>query len=155
MTGNNKILVGKIVAPQGVRGEVRVQTYTAHPMDLQKMQIHSNRFATGDFSVVRRLNPTSEMIIARVRGFDDRTAVEALRGTELYVTRDALPAINSDGEYYQADLIGFTVMRGGRVLGILDGFQNFGAGDIMEMDNGDMVSFIGADVDMENKIIRV
>ncbi len=155
MTGGNKILVGKIVAPQGVRGEVRVQTYTAHPMDLQKMQIHSNRFAVGDFSVVRRLNPTSEVIVARVRGFDDRTAVEALRGTELYVERGALPVLKDDGEYYQADLIGFTVMRGDAVLGILDGFQNFGAGDIMELSNGDMVSFIGADVDMENKIIRV
>ncbi len=154
MNDDNKILVGKIVAPQGVRGEVRVQTYTENPMDLKGMQIISNRFASADFQFVRRLNPTSEVIVARVHGFNDRTAVEALRGTELYVERGALPAINSDGEYYQADLIGFTVIRGDRVLGVLDGFQNFGAGDIMELDNGDMVSFIGASVDMKNRIVR-
>lgn len=155
MADNDKILVGKIVAPQGVRGEVRVQTYTASPLDLQKMEIHSNRFGRDDFHVVRRLSPTSEMIVARIDGFPDRTAVEVLRGTELYVERSALPEIKGQDEYYQADLIGFTVMRGDTILGILDGFQNFGAGDIMELDNGDMVSFIGASVDMENKVVRV
>ncbi len=152
---NDKILVGKIVAPQGVRGEVRVQTYTENPMDLKGMQIISNRFERDDFQVVRRLNPTSEMIVARIKGFPDRTAVEVLRGVELYVERSALPEIKGQGEYYQADLIGFTVMRGDKILGILDGFQNFGAGDIMELDNGDMVSFIGASVDMKNKAVKV
>ena len=43
----------------------------------------------------------------------------------------------------------------GEKIGVVDCFQNYGAGDIIELDNGDMVSFIGADVDMENKIIRV
>ena len=94
------------------------------------------------------------MIVAHINGFDDRTAVESLRGTELYVMRDALPAIDP-GEYYQADLIGFTVVRGGREIGRVDGFQNFGAGDIMELDNGDMVSFVGANVDMDGKKIVV
>ncbi len=154
MNNNNKILVGKIVAPQGVRGEMRVQTFTADPMDFQNLPVFGNNIAVGDFKFIRRLNPTSSVIVGRVHGIDDRNAVENVRGVELYINRDALPEI-SDGEYYQADLIGFTVMRGDKVLGNLVGFQNFGAGDIMELENGDMVSFIGADVDMNNKIIKV
>lgn len=151
---DKKILVGKIVAPQGIRGEVRVQTYTASPMDLQKLPVQSALFPDGDFQFVRRLNPTSDVIVARVRGYADRTAVEALRGTELFISRDALPAPAAD-EYYQADLIGFDVVRGGENIGRIAYFQNFGAGDIIELDNGDMVSFLGADVDMEKKQVKV
>lgn len=154
MPNNVKISVGKIVAPQGVRGEVRVQTYTENPMDLRTLPVESARFAAGEFKFVRRLNPTSDVIIARIHGIDDRNAAENIRGTELFITRDALPAIDAD-EYYQADLIGFTVIRDGIKIGILDGFQNFGAGDIMELDNGEMILFAGADVDMAKHEIRI
>ena len=153
MTENKKILVGKIVAPQGIRGEVRVQTFTATPTDFQKLNVESSRFNAGDFKFVRAL-PNSTVIIAKIRGIDDRNGAETLRGTELYIERDALPQLQ-DNEYYQADLIGFDVVRHGEKIGVVDCFQNYGAGDIIELDNGDMVSFIGADVDMENKIIRV
>ncbi|MBD5400655.1 16S rRNA processing protein RimM [bacterium] len=151
---DKKILIGKIVAPQGIRGEVRVQTYTASPMDFAVLSVESDKFAAADFKFVRRLNPTSDVIIARINGYADRTAVEALRGTELFISRDALPAVR-DGEYYQADLIGFDVVRAGENIGRVVCFQNFGAGDIIELENGDMVSFIGADVDMDAKKIVV
>lgn len=154
MTDENKILVGKIVAPQGIRGEVRVQTYTARPDDFRKLDIISDRFAPSDFKFVRLLNPTSNVIIARVDGFGDRNAAETLRNTELFISRDALPDAKN-GEYYQVDLIGFDVIRNGEKIGIVDGFQNFGAGDIIELDNGDMVSFIGADVDMDSKTVTI
>ena len=151
---NKKILIGKIVAPQGIGGDVRVQTFTASPMDLKTLHVFSSRFGDGDFRFIRRLNPTSDVIVAHINGFDDRNAAETLRGTELFVMRDALPAAGKN-EYYQADLIGFTVMRGGEKIGIVDGFQNFGAGDIMELDNGEMILFAGADVDMSAGIINV
>ncbi len=154
MIDDKKILVGKIVAPQGVRGEIRVQTYTSDPMDLAHIPVFGANISVGDVRVIRRLNPTSSVVVARINGINDRNAAETLRGVELFITRDALPATD-DGEYYQADLIGFTVVRGDVVLGVLDGFQNFGAGDIMELDNGDMVSFRGVDVDMGNKTIKV
>ncbi len=154
MQNNNKILVGKIVAPQGIRGEMRVQTYTAAPTDLKDMKIESTEFDGTDFQFVRRLNPTSNVIIARIRGINDRNAAEEMRGVELYVSRDTLPP-TKDGEYYQADLIGFVVERDGKIIGQIDGFQNFGAGDIMELDNGYMVSFAGAEVDLENKTVKV
>lgn len=153
MSDEQKILVGKIVAPQGIRGDVRVQTYSEKPTDFQKFRVISNRFGEKDFRFIR-IVPNSTVIIAHINGFDDRNAAEALRGVELYIDRDTLPATH-DGEYYQADLIGFTVIRDGEKIGTVAGFQNFGAGDIIELDNGDYVSFIGADVDMKNKTILV
>ena len=153
MMEHNKILVGKIVAPQGIRGEVRVQTFTDTPVDFQKLDIKSSKFNDGDFKFVRTV-PNSTVIIAKINGINDRNAAEALRGTELYIERNALPDLK-ENEYYQADLIGFDVVRNGQKIGIVDCFQNYGAGDIIELDNGDMVSFIGADVDISNKIIYV
>ena len=153
MNNNEKILVGKIVAFHGVRGDVRVQTYTATPSDLCDMQIISSRFEPNDFRFIRTI-PNSNVIIAHIRGFEDRTSAEVLRNTELFVLRGDLPKLNDD-EYYQSDLIGFDVVRDGKKIGVVDGFQNFGAGDIIELDNGDMVAFNGATVDIKNKTIMV
>ena len=149
----NKILVGKIVAMQGVRGDVRVQTYTTHPTDLRDMQIISDKFGTDDFKFIRPVI-NSNVIIAHIRGFEDRTHAEVLRGTELFINRDNLPDTN-DGEYYQADLIGFTIIKNNKNMGKIVCFQNFGAGDIIENESGDMFSFIGANVDFKNKIVNI
>jgi 16S rRNA processing protein RimM len=153
MNNNGKILVGKIVAFQGVRGDVRVQTYTATPSDLRDMTIISDKFKSDDFRFIRAL-PNTNVIIAHIRGFEDRTSAEVLRGTELFINRDSLPDVK-DGEYYQADLIGFDVFRDGKKLGTVDGFQNFGAGDIIELSNGEMVSFVRSTTDINNKKITV
>lgn len=163
MNNDKQILVGKIVAMQGVRGDVRVQTYTENPKDFQEFKVHPSRSANGgnaaaifspdDFKYIRAL-PNTNVIIAHIRGFEDRTAAEVLRGTELFVERDTLPQ-PQDGEYYQSDLIGFTVMRNGENLGIIECFQNFGAGDIIETNDGNMYSFKGAVVDFNNKTVIV
>jgi 16S rRNA processing protein RimM len=153
MTDSKNILVGKIVAPQGIWGEVRVQTFTEKPTDFQKLGIKSTKFNDGDFKFVRVV-PNSNVIIAKISGVDDRNMAEALRGTELFIERDALPDLKSN-EYYQSDLIGFDVLRNNQKIGIIECFQNYGAGDIIELDNGNMVSFVGAEVDIKNKIIRV
>ena len=148
----NKILVGKIVAPQGIRGECRVQTYSESEKDFQKFHIISAKFNAEQFHFVRVLKPG--LVIAKIDGFDDRNAVETLRGVELFISRDDLPKLK-DNEYYQSDLIGFDVIRDGQKIGIVDGFQNYGGGDIIEMENGEMVSFIGASVDKDTKTIIV
>lgn len=153
MSNNKKILVGKIVAPQGIRGDVRVQTFSESPMDFQKFKVQSAKFKETDFKFIRAV-PNSTVIIAHITGFDDRNAAETLRGVELYIDRDTLPAVR-DGEYYQADLIGFTVIRNGEKIGVVAGFQNFGAGDIIELDNGDYVSFVGANVDTDAQEIKL
>ncbi len=152
MDTENKILVGKIVAPQGIRGECRVQTYSESEKDFQKFHIISTKFNSEQFHFVRVLK--SGLIIAKIDGFDSRNAIETLRGVELFISRDDLPKLK-DNEYYQSDLIGFDVIRDNKKIGTVDCFQNFGGGDIIELDNGDMVAFAGAIVDLNNKTIKV
>ena len=153
MNNNTKILVGKIVAPQGIRGEFRVQSFADTPGDFKKFDIICNKCDSDKFHFVRVV-PNTNVIIARIDGVNDRNTAETLRGTELFIERNSLPPIN-DGEYYQSDLIGFDVVRDGQKIGIVECFQNYGAGDIIELDNGEIVSFRGANVDMEQKIIKV
>ena len=141
MNDNKKILVGKIVAFQGVRGDVRVQTFTEKPGDFAKFKVQSSKFNPDDFRFVRTV-PNTNVIIAHIKGFNDRTSAEVLRGTELFIERDALPALTA-GEYYQADLIGFTIMRDGEKVGTVSCFQDFGAGDIIEAHGGDAAGLFG------------
>ena len=152
MKESNKILVGKIVAPQGIRGEFRVQSFAEQPTDFKKFHIVCDKCDTEQFHFVRVLK--QNIVIAKIDTVNDRNAAESLRGTELFVSRDDLPKLK-ENEYYQSDLIGFDVIRGGKKIGIVDGFQNFGAGDIIELDNGEMVSFKGANVDTINNKISV
>ncbi|MCL1902207.1 MAG: ribosome maturation factor RimM [Alphaproteobacteria bacterium] len=168
MSESKKILVGKIVGAQGLRGEVRVQTYTQNPQDFAMFKVQSAKFNEGDFKFVRAI-PNSTVIIAKVDGTDDRNAAEGLRDTELFIDRDALPALSGD-EYYVADLIGMKVVGANenspknttdsranfhsplQTLTVI-AVHNFGAGDILELSNGEMVSFAGAKVDVAKRII--
>lgn len=154
MLKTNKILVGKIVAPQGIRGEVRIQTYTQNPEDFKILKVHSEKLTDGTFHFVRRLNPTSSVVIAKIDGVADRNSAEMLRGIELFINRDELPELK-DGEYYQADLIGVRVIRDGVLLGVVDNIQNYGAGDILELDNGEMLAFSNVDIKATEKTIYV
>ena len=147
MSALTKILIGKIVGPQGLRGEVRVQTYTAAPSDFAELGIANDELGIRGKFV--RVLPNSSVIIAKIDGADDRNAAESLRGAELFVDRAALPAPAAD-EYYIADLIGMTVGRR-RVAAV----HNFGAGDILELDDGEMVSFVGARVDLGKREITL
>ncbi len=151
MSDNKQILVGKIVAPQGIRGEVRVQTYTENPTDMKQLTIHSPRLSDGAFHFVRAI-PSSSVIIARIDGVNNRNAADLLRGVELFINRDDLPRL-PDGEYYHTDLIGMRVVRDGVQIGVVDNVQNYGGGDILELDNGDLIAFNSVDVDIENKTI--
>lgn len=152
MEDNKKILIGKIVAPQGIRGEIRVQSFANKPEDFKNFRIICNKCESNKIHFVRAIK--QDVVIAKIDGVDDRNMAETLRGTELFVLRDDLPKLQ-DNEYYQSDLIGFDVIRDGTKIGVVECFQNYGAGDIIELDNGEMVSFKNADVDIQNKTIKV
>lgn len=152
MIESNKILVGKIVAPQGIRGEFRVQSFANNPNDFKNFHIICDKCDGEQFHFVRVLK--QNVIIAKIDSVNDRNTAESLRGTGLYISRDDLPNLK-ENEYYQSDLIGYDVIREGIKIGVVDGFQNFGAGDIIELDNGEMVSFKNANVDTEHKTIIV
>jgi 16S rRNA processing protein RimM len=125
------VLLATIGAPHGVRGEVRVKSFTAEPMSLG--DYGPLAAADGRRFDIERLRPAKQVVIAKFRGIDDRDSAEALNGTELYVDREALPAAGED-EFYHADLIGLTALReAGEALGTIVAIHDFGAGDILEI----------------------
>ena len=89
--------------------------------------------AGGREHVIERLRPAKDVVIAKFRGVDDRTAAEALNGIELYIRRDSLPTPEED-EFYHADLIGLAAFSAtGDQLGTIAALHNFGSGDILEV----------------------
>jgi 16S rRNA processing protein RimM len=127
------VRLGVFGAAQGVRGEVRVKSFTADPKAIASYGALTDgaagrRFA---FKFVRAMK--DDMIVVRVEGVDERDAAEALTGVELFARRSQLPA-PAEGEYYHFDLVGLkTATRAGEVLGHVVAVLNYGAGDILEV----------------------
>ena len=91
---------------------------------------------------MKSIRQGSNGAIARIAEVNDRNAAEALRGTELTVPRSALPPL-SDGEYYHADLIGLAVISTlNEVIGTVVAIDNFGAGDVLEIERNDKRRFM-------------
>jgi 16S rRNA processing protein RimM len=133
MTGK-QILLGKIIAPHGLKGEVKIKSFTEDPLDVASYGLVTVR--DGRRFRLENARLQGEIVIATVKGISDRNAAEALKGLELHVERDDLPDADSDsGEFYQADLIGMAVFDDkGTQLGSIIGFQDFGAGDLIEVE---------------------
>lgn len=126
------LLLGVVIGAQGVRGEVKVKTFTGEPEVLGDYGPLQDASATRTYQLkVLRLSK-GDVVIARIKGVEDRNAAEALKGTELYIQRSALPQAG-EGEFYFADLVGLTAMMSGRVLGRVSAVHNYGAGDMLEV----------------------
>jgi 16S rRNA processing protein RimM len=128
-----RLLMGRIGAAHGIKGEVRIQSFTEDPLALvDYREFSTNR--PGLTIIVERARATTNVLVARLKGVDDPNAAEKLNGVELYVERERLPGIAEDDDYYLADLIGLEA-RGldGEVLGKVLAVPNFGAGDILEI----------------------
>lgn len=126
------IFVAQVGAAHGVRGEVKITTFTADPMALAGYR-NLMRQDGSPALVIQTARPSKGGIVARLAGVADRNAAEALRGLKLYIRRDILPEPDED-EFYLADLIGLTVETAeGEVLGKVRTVQDFGAGDLLEI----------------------
>ena len=127
------ILVGRIAAAHGVRGLVKLQSFTADPAAIGAYGPLLDSQGRRRFEVAVQ-NRVKSGVIARIAGVEDRTAAEKLRGVELYLERDALP-LAAEGEYYHADLVGLSVeLMDGKPLGRVRAVENFGAGDLLAID---------------------
>jgi 16S rRNA processing protein RimM len=130
------ILIGRIMGPHGIRGAVKLQSFAAVAADIGNYGPLTS--ADGRVFTILKLKPAKDHFIADLKEVRDRTAAEALPNTELFVAREKLPA-PAEGEFYLADLIGKPVVANGKTMGIVSGIQNFGAGDLLELDNGELV----------------
>lgn len=131
-SSDEMVLLGRISAAQGLRGEVRIATFTETPENIAAYgPLTANDGRTLNITGLRPLKGAN--VVARLEGVADRTGAEALRGLELFVARDCLPPAE-DGEWYVSDLVGLVaVAPDGTELGEVIAVQNYGAGDLLEI----------------------
>ena len=128
-----RVCVGRIGAPHGVRGEVKLWPFTADPLAIAQYGELTTADGARGFEI-EALRPAGDCMVARLKGIRDRDAAEALRNVELFVPRDRLPAIESSDEFYYTDLVGLPAFDlSGHALGTILAVHNFGAGDLLEL----------------------
>jgi 16S rRNA processing protein RimM len=130
-----RVLLGVVAAPHGVRGLVRIRSYTEDPMAIAAYGPLSDETGRKQYRV-EALSTVKDAVLARIEGVADRTAAEAVRGLRLYVERERLPATDEQ-EWYEADIVGLAAVgRDGRDWGKVIAFHDFGAGRAMEISGG-------------------
>ncbi|MGY6707707.1 MAG: ribosome maturation factor RimM [Rhizobiaceae bacterium] len=121
-----------IGAAHGIKGELRVKSFTADPTALG--DYGPLRARDGRTFTVKTARQAKEVVIVRFAEVADRNAAEALSGVELFVDRSALPDDLDEEEFYHADLVGMEIVdESGAVLGTVLAIHDFGAGDIIEV----------------------
>jgi 16S rRNA processing protein RimM len=130
--GDHRVLVGEIVSAHGIRGAVKLKSFTADPASVGDYGPLSD--AAGRRRLTLRVTGmVKSLLIAEVEGIRDRNAAEALRGTRLFVDRARLPPPQEE-EFYHADLLGLpAVTVAGEALGTVTAIYDFGAGDMLEL----------------------
>lgn len=128
-----KLLLGRIGAAHGIRGEVRIQSFTEDPLAIATYgPLATNK--PGLTITILTARTTTNVLVARLEGVNDRSAAEKLNGVELYVDRDLLPETDDEDDFYHADLIGLRAqLEDGTLVGIVTAVPNFGAGDLLEV----------------------
>jgi 16S rRNA processing protein RimM len=159
---DSPLVMGVIARPYGVQGWVHIATYTEHPENLLEYQpwyLHrQGHWQTAEFVNGRH---HGKGLVVQFPGCNDRDAAEALKGIEIGIYRNQLPASDSD-EYYWSDLVGLQVItQDNRVLGVVDHLIETGANDVLVVKGEQefLVPFIRGQVvetvDLEAREIRV
>ncbi|MFI4935707.1 MAG: ribosome maturation factor RimM [Caulobacterales bacterium] len=127
------ILVGRVAGAFGVKGEVRITSYSDDPMAL--VRYRDLRGVDGAPALtLTGGRPAKGALIGRAREVETREAAQALRGLELYIPRALLPPPEGEDEFYLTDLVGLEARApDGTRLGVVKSVQNFGAGDLLEI----------------------
>jgi 16S rRNA processing protein RimM len=131
--GQERIVLGRIAGPFGVRGWVKVLSFTEPPEQILEFPCWRVTQAAGDSRELRPLEGRrhGKGLVARIEGIEDRDGAVALARPELWIERRELPAL-AQGEFYRADLVGLEVVNEeGRRLGRVDHFLDLPANPVM------------------------
>ncbi|WP_429588394.1 ribosome maturation factor RimM [Sphingomonas zeicaulis] len=129
--GDAPVTLAAIIGAHGITGEVRLKLFGDGPEGLRAYAAFD---AAGRTLTLKSVRPGPNGAVARFAEITDRNAAEALRGVALTVPRSAMPALG-EGEYYHVDLIGLpAVSTEGEALGTVVAVENFGAGDVVEIE---------------------
>ena len=127
------VLMGRFGAPHGVRGELRLQSFTGDPLAIADYGPLTDKSGKKSFHLLNLRPQGKDMLVVRLKDVSDRESAQALNGVELYLARDKLPAPDPD-EFYLADLVGLRAETvTGEMIGRVVALRNFGAGDILEI----------------------
>jgi len=130
----NPVQMAVIGAAHGIKGELRVKTFTGDPVALGDYGPLYTK--DGRAFEILDIRPAGTVVVVRFKGVDDRSAAEALNGTALFVARASLPA-EEHNEFYHTDLVGLAVEdETGARIGKVTAVQNFGGGDLLEITAG-------------------
>jgi 16S rRNA processing protein RimM len=126
-----RVALAAVAGAQGVKGELRLKLFSD---SVESLARHSRLYVGGRELALLDVKDGGKTAIARFEGIGDRSAAEALRGSLIEIDRDQLPPLE-EGEYYHADLIGLPcVDEAGETLGAVVAVENFGAGDLLEVE---------------------
>jgi 16S rRNA processing protein RimM len=147
--GDSRVCLGIITGVHGIKGWVRVKSFTAAPEDIASYGPLSDESGTRRFAL-DLVGAGKGVLLAQIKGVEDRDAAEQLKGLRLYVRRADLPP-PEDGEFYEADLIGLAAMlQDGSRFGTVRAVNDFGAGASIEIEDAAgktvVVPFTGAAV---------
>ncbi|MBR7618127.1 16S rRNA processing protein RimM [Phenylobacterium sp. 20VBR1] len=124
--------VARVAGAFGVRGEIRITTFTEDPLALAAYRVLTREDGSPGLTITTA-RAVKGAVIARATGIDTRDQAEALRGLKLFIAREALPAPDDD-EFYHADLLGLILETPeGELMGKVKTIQDFGAGDLIEV----------------------
>lgn len=134
MQDDRPVTLAVVIGAHGVTGEVRLKVFTE--------DLATYKMLNGGALTLKSARPGSNGTIARFAEVTDRNSAEAMRGTELTVPRSALPPLG-EGEYYHADLMGLAVVStDGEAIGHVVAIDDFGAGDVIEIERLDGKRFM-------------
>lgn len=128
----SRVCVAAVAGSFGVRGEVRLKSFTADPEAMARYGAVETEDASASYDI-KLTRPVKGGFAARLSGIGTKEQADALKGTRLYVARDKLPDPDED-EFYHADLIGLAVHdTGGALVGHVKAVLNHGASDLLEL----------------------
>jgi 16S rRNA processing protein RimM len=139
--GDALLMVGRVAGAFGIKGEVRITTFTADPLSL----VDYKTLLREDGSAALTLTGgrvAKGGVVVRAKEIETREQAEAARGLRLYIPRDRLPEPDDEDEFYVADLVGLDVVSvEGEPLGRVKSVHDFGAGDLLEVQPPDGASW--------------
>jgi 16S rRNA processing protein RimM len=128
-----RVIVARIGAAHGVRGEVKLWPFTQDPMAVASYGPLETKDGQRRLEI-ETVRAAKDHLVARIKGVSDRDAAQTLTNVDLYVPRDRLPPIEDEDTYYHSDLIGLDAVReDGTQIGTVHALHNFGAGDVLEI----------------------
>ena len=129
----DRICVAQIGAAHGIRGEVRLRSFTEDPAAVASYGVLESDDGSQHFEI-EELRAAKGFFVARLKGVTDRNAAERLTNLKLYIPRERLPPTEDRDTFYHADLIGLAAVSDtGAALGTVKAIHNFGAGDVIEI----------------------